>query len=144
MLLTACIGNKPGAESIMNDSITADSLIDVEPFSTFITKFNKDSLFAMTRIADEVSSTDYNGWDMDTLRNVEGVNMKYSKREMRDIWHNINHTRGYNKEYEVKYEIRNDTATECLYVPNSGLWTDIIFTLRDKKWYLTNLNDYTF
>lgn len=144
MLLTACIGNKPGAESIMNDSITADSLIDVEPFSTFITKFNKDSLFAMTRIADEVSSTDYNGWDMDTLCNVEGVNMKYSKREMRDIWHNINHTRDYNEEYEVKYEIRNDTATECLYVPNSGLWTDIIFTLRNKKWYLTNLNDYTF
>lgn len=144
MLLTACIGNKPGAESIMNDSITADSLIDVEPFSTFITKFNKDSLFAMTRIADEVSSTDYNGWDMDTLRNVEGVNKKYSKREMRDIWHNINHTRDYNEEYEVKYEIRNDTATECLYVPNSGLWTDIIFTLRNKKWYLTNLNDYTF
>lgn len=144
MLLTACIGNKPGAESIMNDSITADSLIDVEPFSTFITKFNKDSLFAMTRIADEVSSTDYNGWDMDTLRNVEVVNMKYSKREMRDIWHNINHTRDYNEAYEVKYEIRNDTATECLYVPNSGLWTDIIFTLRNKKWYLTNLNDYTF
>lgn len=59
---------------------------------------------------------------------------------MRSDWCFVNYIRQLKDEYKVKYEMRNDSAFEYVYIPDSDCWIDLIFKLKNKEWYLVYLS----
>lgn len=135
----ACNNSKPNADN--TDNITSQSLVGGEPFSEFIEKFHSDSLFAMTRIAEKTEGFSSDLVVFDSLQDdFVGGECFWTKEEMRSDWCYINYIRQIKDEYKVKYEMRNDSAFECVYIPESDCLIDIIFKLKNKEWYLVYLS----
>ena len=136
----ACTNNKQNADNAGNDTINSEALIGAEPFSEFIEKFHKDSLFAMSRVAEKTEGFDSDLVEFDSLRDdFVGGECFWTKDEMRTDWSNINYLRTLKDEYKVKYEVKVDTASECVYVPESDCLINIYFALKSKKWHLIGL-----
>lgn len=139
-LCFACTNNKQNADNAGNDTINSEALIGAEPFSEFIEKFHKDSLFAMSRVAEKTEGFDSDLVEFDSLKDdFVGGECFWTKDEMRTDWSNINYLRTLKDEYKVKYEVKADTASECVYVPESDCFINIYFALKSKNWHLIGL-----
>ena len=137
----ACTNSKPNADN--TDIITSQSLVDGEPFSEFIEKFHSDSLFAMTRIAEKTEGFNSDLVEFDSLKDdFVGGECFWTKEEMRTDWSYVSYIRQLKDEYKVKYEMRNDSAFECVYIPESDCFIDLIFKLKNKEWHLVDLSHY--
>ena len=140
-LCFACTNNKQNADNAGNDTINSEALIGAEPFSEFIEKFHKDSLFAMTRISEKTEGFDSDLVEFDSLKDdFVGGECFWTKDEMRTDWSNINYLRTLKDEYNVKYEVKADTASEYIFAPQSDCFIYLYFALKSKKWHLVGLN----
>ena len=82
-LCFACTNNKQNADNAGNDTINSEVLIGAEPFSEFIEKFHKDSLFAMTRISEKTEGFNSDLVKFDSLRDdFVGGECVWTKEEM--------------------------------------------------------------
>ena len=116
-LCFACTNNKQNADNAGNDTINSEALIDAEPFSEFIEKFHKDSLFAMTRISEKTEGFNSDLVEFDSLKDdFVGGECVWTKEEMRTDWSDVNYLRTLKDEYNVKYEVKADTASEYIYM----------------------------
>lgn len=78
----ACTNNKQNADNAGNDTINSEALIGAEPFSEFIEKFHKDSLFAMTRISEKTEGFNSDLVEFDSLKDdFVGGNVFGQKRK---------------------------------------------------------------
>ena len=80
----ACTNNKQNADNAGNDTINSEALIGAEPFSEFIEKFHKDSLFAMTRVEEKTEGFNSDLIVYDSIEGYVGGEYTWSKNEMRD------------------------------------------------------------
>lgn len=131
----ACTNNKQNADNAGNDTINSEALIGAEPFSEFIEKFHKDSLFAMTRVEEKTEGFNSDLIVYDSIEGYVGGEYTWSKNEMRDELYLCKILRK-DKNYKVDFEVKADSALEHIYIPETGSVTYIKFKLKSKKWYL--------
>lgn len=134
----ACSGNQT-KDTAKTSSL--EELSEAEAFSSFVERFHSDSVFAFSRISEEVIGTNTDEWVRDTLSNdtidyVYNTDKVWTKDELRDELYLFKELRKDKKQYVTKYEKKDDSVNEVLYIPDSGFFLLIVFRLVDNKWYM--------
>lgn len=141
IICESCSNSKTQEITTLSDTIPTQKLDEKEDFSLFIEKFHEDSLFALTRMNDKIPGSNSDVIELDSMGNMHNLEYIWSNSEMRKQLFWCKYQRK-NKEFRVKYKIKDNSAEECIYLPNSSLRMDLIFENKQNKWYLVEYDYY--
>ena len=141
IICESCSNSKTQEVASLNDTISNQKLNEKEDFSLFIEKFHEDSLFALTRMADKIPGSNSDVIELDSMGNMHNLEYTWSNSEIRKELYWCKYQRK-NKEFRVKYQIKENSAEECIYLPNSSLRMNLTFENKQNKWYLVEYDYY--